>query len=155
MVWTITDVEKIKDCQARANSATAVCINPFSVAGFKKTNMIYTIGSVQLFKAFACLVLNLIVFPSGVQAPAVKWQSEERWVQQAVETCESEMSTTAEWKHGTRDPRVGFFLTKEAEPCGQKSKYRLSVNHKLAYSSFYPCVTLKHPKLCRKGFFFH
>lgn len=36
MVWTITDVEKIKDCQARANSATAVRINPFSVAGLKK-----------------------------------------------------------------------------------------------------------------------
>lgn len=39
--------------------------------------MIYTISSGQLFKAFACLVLRLVVFPSGVEAPAGKWQSEE------------------------------------------------------------------------------
>lgn len=32
--------------------------------------MINTIGSVQLFKAFACLALNLIVFPSWAEAPA-------------------------------------------------------------------------------------
>lgn len=54
--------------------------------------MIYTISSGQLFKAFACLVLRLLVFPSGVEAPAGQWQSEERWAQQVVETCESEMS---------------------------------------------------------------
>lgn len=43
--------------------------------------MIYTIGSAQLFKAFASLVLNLIVYPSRRTCCA-------HLEEQAVETCE-------------------------------------------------------------------